>query len=120
MSEEEYAHYETIRSIVKDEVAPINRNINIFMAVALGVFGFMFLTQFAVYKDLQAKANTIEVERDYLQKLSYYQIEEDEHRTLLELSTDVHKATTVYNTINDNIATALGFKYTTRGATKLP
>jgi hypothetical protein len=120
MSEEEYAHYETIRSIVKDEVAPINRNINIFMAVALGVFGFMFLTQFAVYKDLQSKAIEAEVERDYLQKLNYYQIEEDEHRILLEMAPDVNKATTIYNKINDNIATALGFKYTTRGTTKLP
>ena len=111
MSEEEYAHYETIRIIVKDEVKQVQTNINYFIMVAVVVFGFMFATQFVVYKELQGKASQSEI----VGKLLYYQIEEDEHRMLLELAPDQNKASAVYNRINDNIAFSLGFKFSTRG-----
>ena len=114
MSEEEYTHYETIRIIVKDEVKIVQTNINYLMMVAIVVFGFMFATQFVVYKELQGKAGKDEI----VGKLLYYQIEVDEHRTLLELAPDYNKASSVYDKINDNIAFSLGFKYQTRGQTK--
>lgn len=116
--EDDKPYYEIIRTIVKEEVKeaikPMNMWQNRFYSVALLIFGFMFGVQFFVWKELSAKATTSEV----VGKLQYYQIEEDEHRMLLELEPDVNKATNVFNKINDNTAAQLGFKYTTRGEVK--
>lgn len=113
---EDRPHYEVIRKIVFEEneriMKPIYKYQNWFYTAATLVFGFMFGFQFFVWKELSAKANTTEV----VGKLQYYQIEEDEHRILLELQPDVNKATNVFNKINDNIAKELGFKFTTRSA----
>lgn len=111
MSEEDKNHYEVIRKIVQEELRPIEKNMNSFFIVALMVFGFMFITQFVVYKEVQIKAD----KSDVISKLEYYQIELDEHKMSLEIFTFPSRASFIYDRINDNIATSLGLKYTTRG-----
>jgi hypothetical protein len=110
MSEEDKNHYEVIRKIVQDELKPIEKNMNSFFIVALAVFGFMFITQFVVYKEVQIKANKSET----ISKLEYYQIELDEHRMSLEAFAFPTNATYIYDQINDNIAVSLGLKYTAK------
>lgn len=114
MSEEERNHYEVIRKIVQEELKPIERNMNAFFVVALGVFGFMFITQFVVYKEVQVKAD----KADSVAKLEYYQMELDEHKMALEIFAFPARASYIYDQINDNIAVSLGLKYTTSGFKK--
>jgi c-di-AMP phosphodiesterase-like protein len=124
--EEDKPHYDIIAEIVQKELKialrPFEAIMKVALSVSLTVFAFMFLTQFLVYKDLQLKANAsdlkLEIEKadkTYLQKLSYYQIEVDEHRMVQEVWASPSSAQFVYAQINDNIAETLGFKYTMRG-----
>lgn len=107
-------HYELLRTIVKDAVAPINAIMKWYIGISVPVFGFLFMTYIWMNNSIQVKANESEV----VTKMQYYQIEEDEHRMMLELQPDVNKATNVFNKINTNIANELGFRFTTRGGTK--
>lgn len=104
-------HYELIETIVKKAQTPTNTILKTYIGISILVFGFLFNSYIDQIKEMQSKANV----NDTLTKIQYYQIEEDEHRVLLEMAPDVNKATNIYNKINDNIAKELGFKYTTRG-----
>lgn len=123
--EEDKPHYEIIRGIVKEEFKPLEKNINLFFILAVAVFGFMFITQFVVWKELTSKAGKEELtivikerERDYLKKFDYYQIEEDEHRVMKEIIKNPGQTEYLIGVINNNILEQLGFKYTTRGGVK--
>ena len=119
MSEEEKLKLEYIREIIQEEIEKftksINRNMNVFFSVGVVLFLTLIGFQMSLTKDVQAKADGKEIERDYIRKIDYYQIEEDEHRMLLRLFSDTPTATYVFGQINDNISSSLGFKYTTRG-----
>jgi len=85
----------------------------IIIAGMCSVIGFNF-------NEVTKKADKETVERDYVQKLTYYQIEADEHRIMkplfLTLNQNGDKITNVIEEINDHMAGMLGFKYgTTRG-----
>ena len=115
--EDDKSHYDLIREIVKEENKTMQislnesiNNVKWFIGLASGVMAFLFVTQFVVYKELSAKPNINEV----VGKMQYYQMEEDEHRMLLELAPDVNKAIPVFEKINDNIARELGFRFTTK------
>lgn len=112
--EEDKAHYDLIESIVKKAQAPTNTILKSYIGISILVFGFFFNSYIEQVKENQTKANANEV----LTKIQYYQIEEDEHRILLEMAPDVNKATIIFNKINDNITKELGFRYTTRGGNK--
>lgn len=112
--DEDRAHYDLIREIVKGEMKPLNVRQNWFYSAALLVFGFMFGVQFFVWKELSGKANSTEV----VGKLQYYQIEADEHRMMKEIFVNPSRSIYIFDQINDNIASELGFKYTTRGSVK--
>jgi len=113
--DEDREHYDLIRSIVNDAVAPTTTFLKWYISVSIPVFGFLFCAYVSMNNAIQSKANESEV----ITKMQYYQIEEDEHRELLELQPDVNKATNVFNKINANIARELGFRYgVTRGGEK--
>ena len=108
---EDKVHYEVIRAIIKEEIKPINKRQDWFYTAALLVFGFLFGVQFFVWKELSAKANNNEV----LGKLQYYQLEKDEHRMLKEVFVNPSRSIYIFDQIDDNIQSALGFKYVVRG-----
>ncbi|MBV5334405.1 MAG: hypothetical protein JZU49_01185 [Sulfuricurvum sp.] len=114
--EDDKPHYEVIRAIVKEEVAAIYRNFNWALIIACSVVAFIVGNQFYINGKFGDKADKNEV----ITTMQYYQIEEDEHRMILELFPDVNKAMNVFNRINDNTAASLGFKYSPRGATSKP
>ncbi len=129
---EDKIHYDVIRTIVQEEVkmavAPvqadvksINKRQDWFYSLSLLVFGFLFGVQFFVWKELSGKANTTDiktefdkVDKTYLQKWDYYQIEEDEHRVMKEVIRNPSQADYLLGIINNNIVEKLGYKYQTR------
>lgn len=120
--EERNTLYLTIETIVAKEVKPLYRNINWFMTIGSLIIAFIIGVVFAESKDVQSKADRVEmeeafkgVERDMLSKFDYYQIESDEHRMMQDAFYDPKKASIVFDDINDNITKSLGFKLTTRG-----
>lgn len=129
---EDLIHFEVIRSIVKEElktaIEPINEknkvmngHINWFISVGGLVIAFMIGFLFAESKDVQGKVSKVDfdnVEKIYMKKFDYYQIEMDEHRVTKGILKDPVQADYLFDVINDNIAEKLGFKYTTRGETK--
>lgn len=122
---EDREHFEVIRSIVKEELKTINQWQNRFFLIVLGCFAFFFVTLMAVSRDVQSKADREVVkaefdkaEKTYMEKFDYYQIELDEHRVMKGILKDPVQADYLFDVINDNIASKLGFKYTTRGGEK--
>lgn len=122
---EDKAHFEVIRAIIKEEMRPTIRQQNWFFALALSCFAFFFGTIIVISKDVQAKADSKEVEarfkeadKTYMEKFDYYQIEVDGHRVMKEIIRNPAQADYLMDVINDNIASKLGFKYTTRGGEK--
>lgn len=115
---EDKVHFEVIRAIIKEEMRPTIRQQNWFFVLAMSCFAFFFSTIIVISKDVQAKVDKIEVEKVYMEKFDYYQIERDEHRVLKEVIKNPAQADYLMDVINDNIAEKLGFKYTTRGGTK--
>lgn len=60
-----------------------------------------------------------ERERDYLMKLDYYKMEEDEHKDILEAFQFPDRASFVFEQINQKMRREMGFNYSTsRGGTK--
>lgn len=122
---EDKIHYEVIRAIIKEEVKPISQRQTWFYTAAFGCLAFFYVELMKLSKDIDTKPDKIEVdtefdkaEKTYMEKFDYYQIEVDEHRVLKEVIRNPAQADYLMDVINDNIASKLGFKYTTRGGEK--
>lgn len=146
--ENDKAHYDLIRQIVKDEVSAleidIDKKVDVKtrekMAPIYWMFGILILIYLAVAAPLTGavigNASSLstkvskdefdvaikERERDFLKKFDYYQIERDEHDMIKEAficPNDAIKLEVIFNRINENVASSLGFRYgTTRGGNK--
>lgn len=73
----------------------------------------------------QTKANQKDVdtkfdnwEKAFINKREYYQVEEDEHKIMLEAFDNPENARYILEQANNNIATYLGLKYQSRGNPK--
>ena len=118
--EEDKEYYDLLMQIVQHAVAPVNTVTRWYVSISTVVFGFMFLTLFLVYKESQSKATLKDVEdkferieRDYVNKLQYYQVEEDEHTILKEGFKNPDHIDYIMDQINDNTAKYFGLKYGT-------
>jgi hypothetical protein len=132
MSEEERDHLQYIEEIIGKKIDakmnPIYFLFGILILIYIAVAGPLTMAVINIATEQKSKATKEDLdvaikerERDYLKKYDYYQIEADEHRMLKEafiMPTDPTKAGIIFEQINDNIATSLGFKYTTRGVNK--
>jgi len=118
MSEEEKTHAELIEEIISAKLRPFywifGILVMVFMTVSVPLTGTLIET----VRIQQTKISTEDAEKTYMNKLEYLQIEQDEHRVMQEILKTPESAPYLFGIINDNIADALGFKYTSRGATK--
>ena len=108
------SHIEQVDYLLEKRFKPIERNLNIFYIAVLGVVGYLFINQQNISEKVNTKADKSEV----VTKFEYYQIEKDEHRMVLEIFAFPSRAAFVLGQINDNMESALGFKYTSRSSKK--
>lgn len=120
MSDEDKLAYaiqleEMINNSIKKAITPLYYIFGIVFSVLVAVVGYNFLQTSKLEKESTSFATKEYVDGAYLQKMQYYQIEEDEHRMLLQCFPKDQLNQYIFGQINDNIANSLGFKYTTRG-----
>lgn len=143
--DEDKAHYEVIREIIRDEFnkmdidSKVTKKVKDKMTGIYWLFGILVVIYVAVAGPLsgsvigiasalsvvqESKASKAEIDvlknervRDYVQKLDYYKMEVDEHEKIKEAIENPARAEYVLKAINDHIRFEMNLNYTTsRGA----
>lgn len=122
MSDIEYDQAMLIEAIIEKKMRPIYWIVGGSMLAMLTIFVTIALPLQAKLMDVaaiqQTKAGKDWVDSQlnaYIRKDTYYQIEEDEHRVLMEAIKTPSQVDYLIGVINDNILRDLGFKTVGRG-----